>query len=331
MEEQIDQTSVESLKQEKMELAAIAGFLTQCVPGIPVSAGLVRCRPRSACSSDSAYLLSGVVEKSGASAAGQKGFSLVFGDPRQGQTSGFGRYQIHHFAGRVAAVSALGLLGHPPAAALMELPLWLGSDCLSTVVSESVPPEPDLATPDLLRECLRVVPKLSSGRPAWPKGIAGSITHSGSVAAALVVGGDDALVGIDCETWLSQERAQKVGHRVLSASERAVIREGAGMADEQAVTLAFSAKESAFKALFPLAKFAFGFDAVRVESVVGTSVTLKIVDTRLCLREPWCSPNSARRLVAHYRSTFDCVWVALVHPLSACAPPTEPSSSSSIL
>ena len=45
-----------------------------------------------------------------------------------------------------------------------------------------------------------------SGEPLWPQGISGSITHSGTQAIAVVTQ-YPALIGIDCETILSENEA----------------------------------------------------------------------------------------------------------------------------
>lgn len=333
MTDQADRKSLGFDHGEIGELIAIAGFLTQCLPGRSLSAGLFNVTRIPGSTPHPCLLLKGVVRSNGLETADPHPCGMLLGDPTQGHATGSGRYQMQHFAGRAGAVSALCVLGHAPAMALMEKQFRTGPGFSPSASSRSGPPEPTGALPDVLRECLRLVPKGGSGRPIWPAGFVGSITHAGSgagsVAAALVAPGDDVLIGIDCEAWLSQRRAETVAHRILNATERAVIRAGSGFDDERAVTLAFSVKESVFKALFPVASHAFGFDAVRVESVVGASVTLKIVDPRLSTLKLWPIRCSVKRLVAQYFPTADSVWVALVHPVAASAHSLSRSTPSS--
>ncbi|MCV9940296.1 4'-phosphopantetheinyl transferase superfamily protein [Boseaceae bacterium BT-24-1] len=85
--------------------------------------------------------------------------------------------------------------------------------------------------------------------PVWPEGILGSISHSGDVAIALAMSaGAGRGVGIDIEKILGQTEAGEIAHEAMTPWER---RRFGGEADPFPVTLAFSAKESLFKALHP--------------------------------------------------------------------------------
>jgi enterobactin synthetase component D len=97
--------------------------------------------------------------------------------------------------------------------------------------------------------------------------MAGSITHSSDVAiVALADCRESGLLGIDFETWLDHDAAQSVGISVLDCGERSVLASG-GWPSSRAWTLAFSAKESVFKALYPKVGFYFDFDQVGLHSV----------------------------------------------------------------
>lgn len=103
--------------------------------------------------------------------------------------------------------------------------------------------------------------------PVWPPGVVGTITHSDTRAAACVrpacaTNG----VGIDIEVILSPAACAGVDKVVLSDGERAVLGRS-GLPYPLAVTLAFSAKESLYKALYGHVGRYIDFSAVRIESI----------------------------------------------------------------
>lgn len=123
------------------------------------------------------------------------------------------------------------------------------------------------------REALQMIghhgiPGINSDRsPAWPDGTLGSITHSHGVAEVMVADAEKWLtVGLDTESWVSPERAARLERELLTEEELKTL---AGMSPLQRanrLTLIFSAKESLFKALYPLTGKRFYFhDAVRRE------------------------------------------------------------------
>lgn len=104
-------------------------------------------------------------------------------------------------------------------------------------------------------------------QPLWPAGVTGSITHSGSLAmVALADSRDHALLGIDFEAWLDPAGVECVGANVLDRGERDTLASG-GWPVSRAWTLAFSAKESVFKALYPAVGTHFDFDQAKLYSV----------------------------------------------------------------
>lgn len=112
------------------------------------------------------------------------------------------------------------------------------------------------------------VPALGEDRaPVWPLGICGSITHGRGWAAAIVapVSAYQGL-GLDVENLLAPERAQRLAGEILTTDELTRL---AALPDElraMAVTLTFSAKESLFKALYPLVGKRFYFEHAEVLS-----------------------------------------------------------------
>lgn len=113
---------------------------------------------------------------------------------------------------------------------------------------------------------LDCVPAIGEDRaPVWPPHISGSITHSSGHAAAIV--GHKAQwrgLGMDLENVLSLERAERLAGEILTADE---LQRMAGLPREQhaqLVTLTFSAKESLFKALYPIVQKRFYFEHAEV-------------------------------------------------------------------
>ena len=122
----------------------------------------------------------------------------------------------------------------------------------------------------------RTVPGIGpSGEPLWPEGVSGSITHSGTQAMAVVVRHPDALVGIDCEAILPDPEARDIQDGIIDVQE-AICLTHSGYPFALALTLAFSAKESLFKALFPQVKTYMGFERARVTELTEKTITLAL-------------------------------------------------------
>lgn len=95
--------------------------------------------------------------------------------------------------------------------------------------------------------------------PVWPSGIVGAITHAAGFAAAAVAREADALgVGLDTERLLSGRAIEDVAAVAASPAElRALGAQGGDRA--RLLTIAFSAKESIYKCLFPQVRRYFDF------------------------------------------------------------------------
>jgi len=98
--------------------------------------------------------------------------------------------------------------------------------------------------------------------PIWPAGIHGSITHGKGWAAAVVAADGSARgLGLDQETLLDDERAERLMGEILTPAELGRLdRSQLGLT----VTLTFSLKESLFKALYPLTRQRFYFEHAEV-------------------------------------------------------------------
>lgn len=144
--------------------------------------------------------------------------------------------QGEHLAGRLAARLALADLGLSPAT--------------------EVPIGPDRA-------------------PVWPPGIAGSIAHGAGLAVAVAArAGQWAGLGVDCETLMTDARADPLARTILSPSDDAhcppVLGPGAF------VTLVFAAKEALYKAVHPRHGRIFGFHAARVTHLDDRGIGLAL-------------------------------------------------------
>lgn len=115
------------------------------------------------------------------------------------------------------------------------------------------------------------VPGIGENRePVWPAGLHGSITHCGTTALAVVA---RQPVGIDLETVFSNEVADELAAEIVTAQERQRLLESE-LPFPLALTIAFSAKESLYKAFSPLTKTLPGFTSVRVISLDARQITL---------------------------------------------------------
>ncbi len=174
-----------------------------------------------------------------------------------------------------AAVVAVEAFGPVPGAALLpeEEPLiaravdrrreefTTARGCARQALAElGVPPAPLLAGPR--RE------------PLWPAGVVGSLTHcDGYRAAAVARSTDLAAIGIDAEP--DQPLPDGVLARVALAEERDAL--GRLRAGAHADRLLFSAKESVFKAWYPLARRWLGFTDAVVDLDPGGSFRVRLL------------------------------------------------------
>lgn len=118
------------------------------------------------------------------------------------------------------------------------------------------------------------VPIQPDRSPLWPQGIVGSISHSNNQAMAVVGKVPSyAGLGIDCETLLTDSAAQEIADLVLQPLERELFLDrqlGVGFL----VTLAFSAKESLFKALSPSVTTIKSFHDFAIQNISADKITL---------------------------------------------------------
>ncbi|MDI6465877.1 4'-phosphopantetheinyl transferase superfamily protein, partial [Cronobacter turicensis] len=110
--------------------------------------------------------------------------------------------------------------------------------------------------------------------PRWPAGFTGSITHTGHRAWATVIAAPGG-VGIDVENLMDAQTARDLAPGIIDAQERLLLGR-APLPFASALTLAFSAKESLFKALFPQVGDWFGFECANVVALDAHQLTLRL-------------------------------------------------------
>ncbi len=142
--------------------------------------------------------------------------------------------------------------------------------------------------------------------PLWPADICGTISHArDTVLCALHRTFSQEGVGIDVEYLMTSHRAASVRSAILTSQELAVL---ACLPLECRVTLAFSAKESLFKAIYPRLLRPFDFHASEIVSIDASSHQLVM---RLCSHLSTAFPKG-RCFTAQYRQDSDKI-ITLVH------------------
>lgn len=99
--------------------------------------------------------------------------------------------------------------------------------------------------------------------PLWPVGIVGSVSHSSGYGVAAVAWQQDVpAVGVDIQQ-IEERYTDELIARFADPDEFDWVRSDPNKRTERAVKL-FSAKESVFKALYPLRKVWFAFDVAHL-------------------------------------------------------------------
>jgi 4'-phosphopantetheinyl transferase EntD len=105
--------------------------------------------------------------------------------------------------------------------------------------------------------------------PAWPPGIIGSITHTGSYSAAVVAAGPPSrAIGIDAE--IVSRVVEDLWSALLTVEEERGLMRVEPANRQLHAALAFSAKEAFFKAQWPLTSSWLEFQDVVVQTSPGT-------------------------------------------------------------
>lgn len=134
--------------------------------------------------------------------------------------------------------------------------------------------------------------------PLWPAGVRGTITHSHDLAMAMVAQSDSCLgIGVDIEHFLTPQQEFELQGTVLHPLE--LLQFSALKHQIRCpLTLIFSAKESIFKALYPLVHQYFDFKAAALTGFDKDTLFFVITD-ELCELVP-----VSTRVMVHYQ-VFD--------------------------
>ena len=116
--------------------------------------------------------------------------------------------------------------------------------------------------------------------PQWPDGVVGSMTHcAGYCAAAVARSGEVSALGIDAEVHAALPEG--VLDLISLESERALLAELTGRRPGSVHwdRVLFSAKESVYKAWFPLTRRWLGFEQADIELRVDGTFEARLIDT----------------------------------------------------
>ncbi|MCT4701633.1 enterobactin synthase subunit EntD [Enterobacteriaceae bacterium H20N1] len=114
--------------------------------------------------------------------------------------------------------------------------------------------------------------------PCWPPGFTGSISHTDKIALATVIPdspGEHCGIGVDIAIIINAYDAQNIADGIVNAAERELL-DICGLPFAFALTLAFSAKESLFKALYRHVGYYFDFSAAEITAINAQTLELKL-------------------------------------------------------
>lgn len=144
---------------------------------------------------------------------------------------------------------------------------------------------------------VRAIGQLPSGEPAWPTGVTGSITHTRTMAYAVVCPASSGLrLGIDTEDELAGDTLDAVIRTCCTAGERARFLSSDNVV--HAASLIFSAKESLYKVIGPAAGRVIDFIEVELTSIDWHTRQIRFAPLSKDL------PEFAGRCLGQFR--FDC-------------------------
>ncbi|NDO79942.1 phosphopantetheinyltransferase [Citrobacter sp. NCU1] len=162
----------------------------------------------------------------------------------------------------------------------------------------------------------KAVPGIGEQRqPLWPAGLSGSISHCATTALAVVA---RQPVGVDREAIFTPQMAAELTSSIIDDEEREILRSSA-LPFTLALTLAFSAKESLYKAFYGMVNLWSGFDSAKVTAINASRISLRL--TALF------SAKIAEQVVnVQWQTHGECViTLCLAHPTSQETGPHSPA------
>jgi enterobactin synthetase component D len=121
--------------------------------------------------------------------------------------------------------------------------------------------------------CREPVTRCANGAPHWPTGFTGSISHGAGLAVAVAARTERYRgLGVDVERLIPNEQCIAIGDRILGATEFALLGRALPVSAKSVLlSLGFSAKESLYKCLNPVAAEFIEFEDARVSRVLPDS------------------------------------------------------------
>ena len=152
----------------------------------------------------------------------------------------------------------------------------------------------------------KAVPGIGERRqPLWPEGLFGSISHSASTALAVV---SPHPIGLDIAAIFTPHTAAELADSIIDRHERQVL-QGCPVPFPLALTLAFSAKESVYKAFSAQTRGLPGFASAKIIALTATHLMVQIM--------PSFSANLAGRTVSVCWTQRDNDIITLCTPTSS--------------
>ncbi|VTM18100.1 4'-phosphopantetheinyl transferase [Klebsiella pneumoniae] len=124
-------------------------------------------------------------------------------------------------------------------------------------------------------------------QPLWPTPWFGSISHCGQRALAVIA---DRPVGVDIERRFTPQLAAELESSIIGPAEKTALLRS-GLPYPLALTLAFSAKESGFKATPAANQRALGFADFQIVEITASTLALMFAEQRYLLH--WDSVGGA--------------------------------------
>jgi enterobactin synthetase component D len=148
-----------------------------------------------------------------------------------------------------------------------------------------------------------VPPRNEDGSPRWPAPFSGSITHGAERALCAVARKSDVRsLGIDVERLMGPETKAELVNRICSDDELTALARGIAAPEHHLVSVAFSAKESLYKCLYPLVGRFMDFNAARVVTAAARAEGARLVgELTLRLSVDWSDElQQGRQLQARF-------------------------------
>ncbi|HEY3699680.1 MAG TPA: 4'-phosphopantetheinyl transferase superfamily protein [Spongiibacteraceae bacterium] len=134
--------------------------------------------------------------------------------------------------------------------------------------------------------------------PCWPAGVVGAITHDNYTAAAVVAHAKDCIgIGLDSESVAAIAQADDIVAEVLTPIEADMYWQLPQSTRAEYLTLAFSLKESLFKALYPVVGRYFDFQSARL-CHWDTAQGCAQIELCTTLSQQWCAGSRFSGLFA---------------------------------